>query len=91
MSRFLDMDNLVLPKGIVDKIQKKGVPAILDWLAEQKSIEVVQCKDCVHSIKKDYNGVTSYEYLCVLKSSVTHLEEHEATYFCADGDERKEN
>lgn len=46
MSRFIDMDKLVLPKGTVDEIQKKGVPAILDWLAEQESIEIVRCKDC---------------------------------------------
>lgn len=54
-----------------------------DW------VEVVRCKDCKHSIKKDYDGVVSYEYLCILKSTVTRLEEHEANYFCADG-ERKE-
>ena len=48
MGRFIDMDKLVLPKGTVDKIQESGVPAILDWLAEQESIEVVKCKDCKH-------------------------------------------
>lgn len=53
--------------------------------------ELVRCKDCKHSIKKDYDGVVSYEYLCILKSTVTHLEEHEANYFCADGDRRDTN
>ena len=91
MSKFIDMDKLILPKGTVDDIKNRGVPAILDWLVEQKSIEIVRCKDCIHSIKKDYGGVVSYGYLCVLKSSVTHLEEHEADYFCADGDRRETN
>lgn len=46
MGRFIDIDKLVLPKDTVKKIQKKGIPAILDWLAEQESIEVIRCKDC---------------------------------------------
>jgi len=54
-------------------------------------VKVVRCKDCKHSIKKDYDVPASYEYLCILKSTVTHLEEHEADYFCADGDRRDTN
>lgn len=68
------------------------IAKILDYDIEGKIaediVEVVRCEDCVHSIKKDYGGVISYEYLCTLKSSVTHLEEHEANYFCADGDNK---
>ena len=52
--------------------------------------ELIRCEDCKHSIKKDYNGVVSHEYLCIRKSTITHLEEHEGNYFCADG-ERKED
>ena len=83
---------------------KLGIQICLDEINKISSpdvVEVVRCKNCVHSIKKDYGGgilvrekdgeVISYEYLCVLKSTVTHLEEHEANYFCADGDKRKEN
>ena len=51
-------------------------------------VKVVRCKYCKHSIKKDYDVPASYEYLCILKSTVTHLEEHEANYFCADGKRR---
>jgi len=52
-------------------------------------VDIVKCKDCKHSIKKDCDGLILCKYLCTLKSTVTHLEEHEANYFCADG-ERKE-
>jgi len=82
MGKFIDMDKLVLPKGTVDKIQKRGVPAILDWLAEQESIEVVRCKDCkfwnIKTVKKsDYCLCTHY---CCIK---------EANGFCDFGERRK--
>lgn len=51
-------------------------------------VEVVRCKDCKHSIKYDGDIPRFKDYLCVLKSSVTHLEEHVAYYFCADGDKK---
>lgn len=57
---------------------------------EDREKKIVRCEDCRHSIKKVYGGAIPYEYLCVLKSTVTHLEEHEANYFCADG-ERKDD
>lgn len=60
MGKFIDMDKLVLPKGTVDKIQKKGVPAILDWLAEQDSIDIVRCENCKHLIEIDKDNL----YVC---------------------------
>lgn len=53
-------------------------------------VQIVRCKNCKHSVEVNYDGPLSYKYLCIRKSTVTHLEEHEANYFCADG-ERKEN
>lgn len=58
---------------------------------EDRDKAIVRCKNCKHSIKKDYDVPVSYEYLCILKSTVTHLEEHEADYFCADGKRRDTN
>lgn len=77
MGKFIDMDKLVLPKGTVDKIQKRGVPAILDWLAEQKSIEVVYCRECKYNIGKYYCPETDAD-IC-----------DEPNAFCSHG-ERKE-
>lgn len=60
MSRFIDMDKLVLPKGTVNRIQERGVPAILDWIAEQESIEVVRCKDCKYHL---FSGSCDNDYI----------------------------
>ena len=76
-----------LPRNTSNTIDVK---TIITDDTKNNYVKVVRCKDCKHSIKKNYDVDISYEYLCVLKSTVTHLEEHEANYFCADG-ERKES
>lgn len=70
---------------VLDEETEKALKDEIDKIPSKK---VVSCKYCLHSIKKDYVGVKSYEYLCVLKSTVTHLEEHEGDYFCKDGDRK---
>ena len=82
MSKFIDMDKLVLPKGIVDEIREKGVPVILDWLAEQESIEIVRCKDCKH------RGESNDGYpMCMLFQKTKVFVE--LNHYCSRG-ERKE-
>jgi len=39
---------------------EKIVPAILDWLAEQKFIDIVRCKDCKHLKEIDPDNL----YVC---------------------------
>ncbi len=74
------------------KIKKNAeiIAKILDYDIEGKIaddiVEVVRCQNCKHSI--EHGGIISHKYLCTLKSSITHLEEHEAYYFCADGDNK---
>jgi len=93
MSKYINADELkdevIFIENPDGTIEANQVLKAIDEMPSADVVEVVRCKDCTHSIKKNYGGVVSYEYLCALKSSATHLEEHEANYFCADG-ERKD-
>lgn len=80
MGKFIDMDKLVLPKGTVNRIQERGVPAILDWLVEQKSIEVVRCKDCI------YHGERNNKKCCTRLEIAFPIMEDED--FCSKGKRR---
>jgi len=78
-------------KSFFSEIVMPACYRAIEELPSADVTEVIRCENCKHSIKKDYDVSASYEYLCILKSTVTHLEEHEANYFCADGDRRDTN
>lgn len=56
MSKYINTDKFVIPKGTVDDIAKRGVIAIHDLLEIQPSAdvaEVVRCKDCKHRFESN--------------------------------------
>lgn len=44
MMRLIDADAIRLPHGFFEKVD--NVPKFYEWLDEQPSVEIIQCKDC---------------------------------------------
>lgn len=96
MSEKFTMDHI---DQAVEKLKQRPEQSIADDLKayftkmfkNSDFVQVVRCENCKHSAKIEGPMPLSYRYLCVLKSSVTHLEEHEANYFCGDGKRREMN
>ena len=62
MSKYINADKFIIPKGTVDDIAKRGVIAIHDLLETQPNadvVEVVRCKDC-----KFYESFGNKDFHC---------------------------
>ena len=63
MSKYIDIRKLKIPKGTVTDVKLRGVPAIVELLEKQPTVdavEVVRCKDCKHLIEIDPDNL----YVC---------------------------